>query len=111
LKYALTLLLSAVVTLAAQSRVGVRPAAHSFKLKDGEEISAVLLKDHADAVVIAVAGGMPRRLPKREIASMTASAGSLMPPGFDQALGSQGLKDLLTFLMLPPPAQPLTSTP
>lgn len=84
---------------------------YTFKLKGGEELSAVLLEDNADTVLIAVPGGTPRSLPKREIAAMAASPVSLMPAGFDQALGSQGLKDLLTFLMLPPPAQPLTSSP
>ena len=63
---------------------------------------AVLLEDNTDAVVLAVPGGAPRTVPKNEVVAMTASPVSLMPPGLDQALGPQGLKDLLTYLMLPP---------
>ncbi|MFO1451065.1 MAG: c-type cytochrome [Opitutaceae bacterium] len=84
---------------------------YTFKLTNGEEIAAVLLEENADSVLIAVAGGTPRTLPKHELVAMTALSVSLMPPGFDQALGPQGLKDLLTFLMLPPPAQSLASPP
>ncbi|MDP3073659.1 MAG: c-type cytochrome [Opitutaceae bacterium] len=78
--------------------------AYSLKLRSGEVLVAVLLEDNASTVLLATPGGAPRSLPKSDIAEMTVSPVSLMPAGLDQALGPQGLKDLLTFLMLPPPA-------
>lgn len=77
--------------------------AYVITLKSGEVRTSVLLEDRTDYVLLAVPAGQPEKLAKKEIASMTISPTSLMPAGFDQALGPQGLKDLLTYLMLPPP--------
>jgi putative heme-binding domain-containing protein len=77
---------------------------YTVTLKSGETLSAVLLEDNADAVLLALPGAPPRSVPKRDLASMVPSPVSLMPAGLDQALGPQGLKDLLTFLLLPAPA-------
>lgn len=83
--------------------------AYAIALKNGGVRTSVLLEDHTDYVLLAVPGGAPEKLPKDQIASMSISPVSLMPAGLDQALGSQGLKDLLTYLMLPPPeTQPVT---
>jgi len=81
-------------------------AAYVITLKNGASRTAVLLEDNPDHLLLAVPGGSPEKLPKSEIVSQVASPVSLMPPAMDQALGPQGLKDLLTYLMTPPPSQP-----
>lgn len=78
--------------------------AYVIQLKSGETRTAVLLEDHATDVLLATPGGAPEVVAKRSIAAMSVSPVSLMPPGLDQALGPAGMKDLLTFLLLPPPA-------
>lgn len=85
--------------------------AYVIALKNGETRTAVLLEDNSDHVLLAMPGAAPEKLPKRAIAMMTASTTSLMPAGLDQALGPKGLKDLLTFLMLPPPTPSFTTPP
>ena len=50
---------------------------YTFKLTNGEEIAAVLLEENADSVLIAVAGGTPRTLPKHELVAMTALSVSI----------------------------------
>jgi len=85
--------------------------AYVITLKSGETRTAVLLEDNPDHVLLATPGGAPEKLAKSAIATLAASPVSLMPPGLDQSLGPGGLKDLLTFLMLPPPAESFTSTP
>jgi hypothetical protein len=100
--------------LAAVGQAGTRAAraqtaagARRITLKSGETRTTVLLEDNPDHVLSATPGGAPEKLPR----SATASPVSLMPPVLNQALGPQGLEDLLTFLMLPSPAESSTATP
>ena len=72
-------------------------------LKSGDTLTSVLLEDNASTILLATPGAAPRLVAKSDIAEMAPSPVSLMPPGLDQALGPQGMKDLLTYLMLPPP--------
>jgi putative heme-binding domain-containing protein len=95
----------------AEPNAAINPdhVAYAITLNNGETRTSVVLEDNADHVLLAVPAGAPQKLAKREIASMAASPVSLMPPAMDQALGAQGLKDLLTFLMQPRPQEPQTS--
>jgi putative heme-binding domain-containing protein len=72
-------------------------------LKSGDMLASVVLEDNTHTILLATPGGLPRLVPKSDIAEMKPMPVSLMPTGLDHALGPQGLKDLLTFLMLPPP--------
>ncbi len=72
--------------------------------KNGDVHLGVVLDDSHEHLVLAVVAAPPLLIPKTEVATVTALGASLMPPGLDQALGEQGLKDLLSFLMLSPSA-------
>lgn len=96
----------------AEPSAAINPdhTAFTITLRDGETLTSVLLEDTVDHVLLAIPGAAPRKVPKIDIVRMAASPISLMPAGLDLALGAQGLKDLLTYLLLPPPTQP-TSPP
>lgn len=70
-------------------------------MKTGEAHLGVVIEDMSDRLLLAGLAGPPIAVKKADIAEMKASPVSLMPAGFDKALGSQGMKDLLTYLMLP----------
>jgi putative heme-binding domain-containing protein len=74
---------------------------YSIQLNDGEEITAVLQKDNREAITIADASGQ-KTIPKGQIKSIKPTGLSLMPEGFDAALGPEQFKDLLTFLLTSP---------
>ncbi len=84
--------------------------AFNITLKDGGGMVGVVIEDQQDRILLAGLGGPPITVKKADIAQMKASATSLMPPGFDQALGVQGMKDLMNYLLLPAPA-PAASAP
>ncbi|MBL9189943.1 MAG: c-type cytochrome [Opitutaceae bacterium] len=104
---------ASVVRDIAEPSAAINPdhVAYTITLRSGETQTSVLLEDNADHLLLAVPGSTPKKLPKSDIIRMSASAVSLMPPGLDQALGPQGLRDLLSYLMLPSPDQPSNSTP
>ncbi len=104
---------ASVVMDLADPNAAINPdhVAYEFTLKSGEVRTAVLLEDHPDHVLLAVPASTPEKLPKSEIVATKASPVSLMPPAMDQALGPDGLRDLLTYLMLPPPADAQPSQP
>jgi len=72
------------------------------ELVNGEALTGVL-QPGADAETIVIADAAGRKaVSQKSIASMRASSVSLMPEGLDKALGDEQLKDLLTFLLVPP---------
>ena len=72
------------------------------ELANGEALTGVL-QQGADAETIVIADAAGRKaVSRKNIASMRASSVSLMPEGLDKALGDEQLKDLLTFLLVPP---------
>lgn len=72
-------------------------------MKNGDTQLGVVIEDKNETLVLAGLAGPPVTVKKADIAEMKASPTSLMPPGLDQALGEQGMKDLLNYLMLPAP--------
>jgi putative heme-binding domain-containing protein len=70
-------------------------------LTDGEELTAVLQGNTAGAITVADASGR-KTISRTEVKSIQPTATSLMPEGLDKALGDGQLKDLLTFLLVPP---------
>lgn len=75
--------------------------AFNITLRDGSVVVGVVIEDQQDSLLLAGPGGPPITVKKADIGHMKASATSLMPPGFDQALGVQGMKDLMNYLLLP----------
>ena len=70
-----------------------------MQLTNGEVESGVLLKNDPEQVVLGQVTGKPLTIPRRNIASMKASAISLMPEGLLKSLSAQEQKDLMTFLL------------
>jgi type 1 glutamine amidotransferase len=75
-------------------------------LTDGEALTGVAVGGGEIEVAFADVTGKAIVIPKSRIASMRPSAVSLMPEGLLQNLSPQQEKDLLTFLLLPPPLSP-----
>jgi putative heme-binding domain-containing protein len=72
---------------------------YNVELKSGEVESGVLLKNERNQVVLGQASGQNRTISKSQVASMKASAVSIMPEGLLKALDAQKQKDLMTFLL------------
>ncbi len=73
--------------------------AYNVQLVDGEGETGVLLKNGADEIVLGQATGKSVNIPKSKVASMKASAISLMPKGLLKGLTEQQQKDLMKFLL------------
>jgi len=72
---------------------------YNVQLTDGEVESGVLLKNDREEVVLGQVTGNNLTLPKQKVASIKASAISLMPEGLLKTLSAQEQKDLMTFLL------------
>ncbi len=75
----------------------------TVQLADGQVVNGIVQENRTDDIVLVDASGTPTTVPRSRIVSMKASDVSLMPQGVDQALGPERLRDLLTFLLTPPP--------
>lgn len=73
--------------------------AYVVELKDGTTANGMLLDDTTDAITLGDVTGNRRVIAKATIATMKASAVSLMPEGLWQALSSQQQRDLMTYLL------------
>lgn len=76
--------------------------AFNLTLKNGDSLTGVVVEDKGGHLLLAGLNGPPVSVKKADIGEMKASAVSLMPTDLDKALGEQGMKDLLNYLMLPP---------
>jgi putative heme-binding domain-containing protein len=76
------------------------------ELEDGESLSGVLVADAADALTLGDSTGKTVVVSRNKVRSVRPATLSIMPEGLEQALGESGLKDLLTFLLMPPPLEP-----
>ena len=65
---------------------------------DERTFNGIIKKDAPDEIIIAVAADKEERVARADVASITASAVSLMPGGLDQQLTPQDLADLVAFL-------------
>ena len=79
--------------------------AYNVELKDGSSATGVVLSDAGDKVMLGQVTGQSLTIARDQIASMKASSISLMPEGLLQQLSAQEQKDLLTFLLMPPPGK------
>ena len=73
--------------------------AYLVELKDGTSAGGVLLDDTPENLVLGQMTGANVVIPKTKVASMKASAVSLMPEGLWQVLSTQQQRDLMTFLL------------
>jgi putative heme-binding domain-containing protein len=79
--------------------------AYLVELKAGGTLAGIILEDTPQHVVLGDVAGTKHTIRKGEIASMKASAVSLMPEGLWQNLSDQQQKDLMTFLLTEGPAK------
>lgn len=75
---------------------------YNVTLKDGGVESGVVLKNNREEVVLGQVTGKELVIAKEKVASMKASAVSLMPEGLLKGLDAQQQKDLMTFLLTTP---------
>jgi putative heme-binding domain-containing protein len=80
--------------------------AYHLDLKAGDSLTVLRLADLEHSWLVADATGQTNSIPKAQIAASRTAAVSLMPEGLLQPLSSQQIKDLLAFLLLPPPPDP-----
>lgn len=86
----------------------VRPSAainpdhisQNFLLRDGEEISGVVVKETTSELGVALASGETLAVPRSKIVRYDASSLSLMPEGLLDAATKEEKRDLMTFLLL-----------
>lgn len=89
---------------------GINPdyIGHVIALKDGRVLTGVLQTD-GDQLLLGDEKGVVTKLAKSDVESMAVSKTSVMPTGIAQKLTADQMKDLLTYLMTPPPHMPLES--
>ena len=77
--------------------------AYNVELKDGGSVSGVVLEDNVQSLTLGQVTGGNMVIQKSNVASLKASAVSLMPEGLLQAMNPQQQKDLMTFLLVDGP--------
>src|SRR5262249_39261462 len=75
--------------------------AHSVALTDGRILQGTP-RTEGDRLIVGDANGNQTVVARSEVESTSPSAISIMPEGLDAALGPEGLRDLLTFLLTDP---------
>jgi putative heme-binding domain-containing protein len=78
---------------------------YSVILTDGRTLSGVVHNTEG-AIEIGDANGIKTKVAAGDIDEMTPSAVSTMPEGMMKDLGEERLRDLMTFLVTPPPQMP-----
>jgi putative heme-binding domain-containing protein len=77
-----------------------------LELKNGDEISGLLVSETESEVAVKVRGGAVTRYAKTDLASRRKSALSVMPAGLQQMMSTQDLLDLVEYLTSLKKAQP-----
>jgi putative heme-binding domain-containing protein len=75
--------------------------AHSVSLNDGRVLQGTL-RTEDDRLVVGTTDGTLTSIPRAEVEAVSPSAVSIMPEGLDSELGTERLRDLLTFLLTDP---------
>jgi len=78
---------------------------YTVRLKNGDVLSGIVAGDTAEALTLGTTSGEPVVVPKTRIESMAVSSVSVMPEGILKALSPQELRDLMTYLLMPPPSR------
>ena len=72
--------------------------AYSVQTRAGRTIVGRLESDAPNGITLRDAAGEAHTILRRDVASITASPGSLMPAGLDRAMSAQDLADLIAYL-------------
>jgi putative heme-binding domain-containing protein len=81
---------------------------YTLRLEDGRVLSGTVRSD-GDALLVGDEKGDVAKVARADVAEMKASTASVMPKDVHQKLGDAKLRDLLTYLLTPPPSMPLES--
>lgn len=81
---------------------------HLISLKDGRVLTGVLRTEEGE-LLLGDAKGEILRLRQSEIEEMQPATESIMPKGLLEKLSAEQVKDLMTYLLTPPPSMPLES--
>jgi putative heme-binding domain-containing protein len=79
--------------------------AYTVRRKDGEVLAGVVVSSTAEAIVLGTASGDSVTVPRDRIDRMEPSPLSLMPENLLQGLTAEQVRDLMTFLLTPPPPE------
>lgn len=77
--------------------------AYEVTLKNGEALIGTVRTEAEDKLSIGQGPNLETVVARADVKEMRPLQTSTMPPGLDQVLGQQKLKDLLTFLLMPAP--------
>jgi putative heme-binding domain-containing protein len=69
--------------------------------KRGQTFSGLLAEETASSLKLRAAEGVEQSILRTEIEALRPSGRTLMPEGFEETLGPQGLADLIAFLKQP----------
>ncbi|GIW94608.1 MAG: hypothetical protein KatS3mg110_2649 [Pirellulaceae bacterium] len=91
----------------AQPGYAINPDYLSYlvELDDGRVLNG-MVRNRGDLLEIADKEAMVVRVDRRHVNRMVPAATSIMPDGLAERLGEQGMRDLLSYLLLPPPQMP-----
>ncbi len=70
-----------------------------IETKEGETHTGILLAETGNAIILGGADGQRRSILRSDIDSMRSGGLSLMPEGLEQALGKQGLADVIAYVI------------
>jgi putative heme-binding domain-containing protein len=73
-------------------------AATNIELKDGRAVLGIIIAETPESVTVREPLGVEENILRTNIASLTASEHSLMPPGLEAMMSKQDMADLLSFL-------------
>jgi len=82
--------------------------AHAVVLNDGKVLTGVL-RSEGDQLLLGDEQAKVTRIDRHQIDSMQPAAVSIMPKALHEKLTAEQLRDLMTFLLTPPPHMPLDS--
>ncbi len=79
---------------------------HIIALKDGQVLTGVL-RDEAGQLILGDDKGNSTKIVRSEIEQMKPAQVSVMPTGVHEKLSKEQQRDLMTYLLIPPPHMPL----
>jgi putative heme-binding domain-containing protein len=94
----------------AEPNVVIKPeyVRYTVALKDGRVAVGIVRAEGADTIRVLDTDGKETRFPRSEVEELRASGTSIMPVGLAGALGKDKMRDLLAFLVTPPPGADAT---
>lgn len=81
---------------------------HAVLLTDGRVLNGTLRND-GDKVLVSDTEGKVTEVDRSELETLAPSSKSIMPDDLTKKLSPEQMRDLLTFLLMPPPRMPLDS--